>query len=182
MVGLKWLKIVGNNVRNFYLFSIKYRWVSRGENVYCQISSKFLDPRKSVVLGNNVGIGFNCHFLCKMSMGNDVLVASNVSFITKDDHLYNKVGMTIWESGRGDNYIIIVQDDVWIGQGAIIMAPCVVGRGSIIAAGSVVTSDVEPYTIVGGVPAKLLKYRFSTEEIARHEELLKKRFYEHDNN
>lgn len=65
---------------------------------------------------------------------------------------------------------IIVDDDVWIGFRSTILSGVHIGQGAIVAAGSVVTKDVPPYAIVGGVPAKVLKYRFSHELIA---ELLK---------
>ena len=54
---------------------------------------------------------------------------------------------------------IVIEDDVWIGGGSIILAGVTVGKGSIIAAGAVVNKDVPPYSIVGGVPAKVIKYR-----------------------
>jgi acetyltransferase-like isoleucine patch superfamily enzyme len=59
----------------------------------------------------------------------------------------------------------VIGDDVWIGEKAIIIDGIKIGTGAIIAAGSVVTKNVEPYAIVGGVPAKLLKYRFNENEI-----------------
>jgi len=52
------------------------------------------------------------------------------------------------------------------------VAGVIIGKGSIIAAGSVVTKDIAPYAIVGGNPAKLIKYRFTIEEIKKHEEIL----------
>ena len=68
---------------------------------------------------------------------------------------------------KGD---IILEDDVWIGHSAIIMSGVTLGQGSIVAAGAVVTKDVPPYAIVGGNPAKIIKYRFEREVI---EKLLK---------
>lgn len=62
-------------------------------------------------------------------------------------------------------YGIEIGNDVYIGYGATIIAPCRVGNGAIIAAGAVVTSDVPAYAIVGGVPAKIIKYRFSIDSI-----------------
>jgi serine acetyltransferase len=59
---------------------------------------------------------------------------------------------------KGD---IIVEDDVWIGMKAIICSGVKIGRGAIVATGSVVTKNVEPYSIVGGNPARHIKYRFS---------------------
>lgn len=69
----------------------------------------------------------------------------------------------------------IIGNDVWIGINAVIMRGVTIGDGSVIAANSVVTRDVPPYAIVGGVPAKLIRYRFSTEIIA---ELLSTRWWD----
>lgn len=137
--------------------------------MHCQFSANFWSPHKEIILGNNVGIGPRCYFLCDIIVGNKVMIAPNVAFINSDDHNYNVIGKTMWDSGRGDKSRIVVNDDVWIGHGAIILSPVIIGRGSIIAAGSVVTRDVLPYSIVGGSPAKLIKWRFSKDEIIEHE-------------
>ncbi len=74
-----------------------------------------------------------------------------------------------------DDEPVIIEDDVWVGTGAIILKGVRVGTGAIIAAGAVVTKDVPPYTIVGGVPAKVIKHRFNKEELAQHISLIEKR-------
>lgn len=66
-----------------------------------------------------------------------------------------------------ESKLIIIGNDVWIGINSIIMDGVTVGDGAIIAAGSIVTKDVPPYAIVGGVPAKIIKYRFSQDIIDR---------------
>lgn len=63
----------------------------------------------------------------------------------------------------GENKSIIVGNDVYIGYGTIIIGPCKIGDGAVIAAGSVVTKDIEPYEIVGGNPAKFISLRFDKE-------------------
>jgi len=79
----------------------------------------------------------------------------------------------MWQSGRGDKFKIVIEDDVWIGHGSIILTPARIGRGAVVAAGSVVTKDVPSYAIVAGVPARVIKMRFTPEEIVKHEYLLK---------
>lgn len=66
-----------------------------------------------------------------------------------------------------------IGDDVWVGYGAIILAGVTIGRGAVIAAGSVVTSDVLPYSIVAGVPARAKKYRFAAEDVVIHDNALR---------
>lgn len=114
----------------------------------------------------------------KLIIKNYVSIAQHVSFILNADHYTNHIStypfkvktlrVTKTESfGKGD---IIVDDDVWIGYGATIMSGVHIGQGAVVAAEAVVTKDVPPYAIVGGVPAKVIKYRFEPEMI---EELLK---------
>lgn len=105
-------------------------------------------------------IGKNCSIKCDIEFGNYILIGPNVAFTGKDDHTFNIPEKTIWDSPRGDTLRTIIGNDVWIGYGAIILAGVSIGDGSIIAAGSVVTKDVSPCTIVGGNPARALKRRF----------------------
>ncbi|MCI6697138.1 MAG: acetyltransferase [Solobacterium sp.] len=113
----------------------------------------------------------------KLIIGNFCSIAPRVSFILSADHYTNHISTFPFKVkllgekqegvSKGD---IIVDDDVWIGYGATIMSGVHIGQGAVIAAGAVVTKDVPPYAIVGGVPAKVIKYRFEPEMI---EELLK---------
>lgn len=66
----------------------------------------------------------------------------------------------------------MIEDDCWIGANVTILKGVTIGRGSVVAAGAVVTKSCEPYSIVGGVPAHLIKMRFTSEQIVEHEKLL----------
>lgn len=121
--------------------------------------------------GCDVYVGHDCHIGADVVIHSNVLIASNVSFVG-GDHKYNEIGCYIKDSGRGVVKPIVVSDDVWIGHGAIVLGSVVLGRGSIVAAGSVVTKSVAEYAIVGGNPAKHIKFRFESEDLARHEALL----------
>ena len=72
----------------------------------------------------------------------------------------------------GDDLGVVIEDDVWVGTRAVILSGVTVGRGAVVAAGAVVTKDVEPYAIVGGNPARLIRYRWSQGEISEHERML----------
>ena len=69
---------------------------------------------------------------------------------------------------------VVIEDDVWCAANVTILKGVTIGRGSIVAAGAVVTQSFPPYSVIGGVPAKLLKMRFTPEEIVEHEKMLYK--------
>lgn len=155
---------IASSLRNLYIFGWKYRWVKHGEYTRIKFDTRISSPHHDVKLGNYVQFGRYCHISCDIEIGNYVLCAGNVHFVGKDDHLIDKPGVPIWKSGRGDNYKTFVGSDVWIGEGAIIIAGVHIGNGAIVAAGSVVTKDVDACIIVGGNPAKKIRNRFDNEE------------------
>lgn len=155
-----------NAVRSWYMLSIKHPFVQWGgakSLVRIPISTAIWSPHKDVTVGDRVQFGPRCRIQCDIAFGNSVLIAANVQFVGKDDHVTNIPGRTIWNSGRGDSKKTYVGNDVWIGNGAIIVAGVTIGDGAVVAAGSVVTKDVEPCAIVGGNPARKIKDRFQTE-------------------
>jgi acetyltransferase-like isoleucine patch superfamily enzyme len=83
-----------NHCRNLLLFRLRYPWVKVGKNVHCQTSTRFWSPHKDVVLGNNVGIGFDCLFQCDIQIGDNVMIASQCGFINSDDHVIDVPGQT----------------------------------------------------------------------------------------
>ena len=163
------IRNLGNTFRTFWLLKVKYSWIKYKGFIRIPFNTSIWSPHKDISFGQRVQFGENCIIQCDIEFGNYILMASNVAFVGKDDHTTNVVGNTIWNSGRGDSKKTYVGNDVWIGHGAIIIAGVHIGDGAVIAAGSVVTKDVAPCSIVGGNPAKLLKYRFnSAEDIHKH--------------
>lgn len=92
-----------------------------------------------------------------LSIGEGVRIAAHVVIIPAN-HLFADTERFIYRQGIS-RLGIRIEDDVWIGAGARILDGVTVGKGAIVAAGAVVTRDVPPYAIVGGVPAKVIKYR-----------------------
>ena len=92
-----------------------------------------------------------------IKIGDNVLIGPN-SVLRSSDHSFKSLNKLINKQGMDDGKIVI-KDDVWIGSNCVILQNCTIGKGSVIAAGAVVTKDIEPYTIVGGVPAKFIKKR-----------------------
>jgi chloramphenicol O-acetyltransferase type B len=124
-----------------------------------------------VSVGNCCFIGPECWFLSSAVIGNYVMIAGRVA-IVGGDHRIDVPGVPAIKAGRDVNKQVVIEDDVWIGYGSIIMHGVKIGEGSVVAAGSVVTKDVPPYSICGGVPAKEIRKRFSEDDIKLHRESL----------
>lgn len=122
--------------------------VNRSANLWC----------KKITIGNNVGVGAGSNLFGDISIGNDVMIAPNVSIMggghgTKISDTPMKNQKVTSKGG------IIIKDDVWIGANTVILDGLEIKKGSIIAAGSVLTKSTEEYGIYAGNPAKLIKYR-----------------------
>lgn len=103
-----------------------------------------------------------------LKIGNYVSISEKVVFLLDVEHFLNtlstfpfKKDVCNLEDEAFSKGNIIIDDDVWIGYRAMILSGVHIGQGAVVAAGAVVTKDVPPYAIVGGVPAKIIKYRFS---------------------
>jgi acetyltransferase-like isoleucine patch superfamily enzyme len=113
----------------------------------------------AVFVGTNAYIGHHCSFgsTAEVRIGANCIIANGVVFVD-DDHNFDRIDVPIREQGVRSQPITI-EDDVWIGSGARILRGVHIGTHAIIAAGAVVRTDVPSYAIVGGVPARVLKYR-----------------------
>jgi len=120
-------------------------------------------------------VGKDCCICPRVSIGAYTMLAHEVS-IQGGDHRYDVPGTPIYFSPRPEMPHTVIEDDVWIGHRAIIKAGVHIGRGAVVGAGSVVTKDVPPYWIVGGVPATKIGERFpDPAERRRHDEALDRR-------
>lgn len=119
--------------------------------------------KKIFFKGANIYFGFFSHIGSDLVVHSDVLVASNVSFVGGDHEIYD-LNNKIFFSGRSQKMAIVLESDTWIGHGSIILSGVTIGTGAVVAAGSVVTKNVKPFTIVGGNPAKKIKDRFNSSQ------------------
>ena len=114
----------------------------------------------SLKIGENCAIGKRTDIICentKISIGDNVRMAAEC-FIITNNHNFESRELPIWQQGRSHKPVVI-QDDVWIGRRVMIMPGVHIGKGCVISAGAVVTKDFPPYSVVGGVPAKIIKTR-----------------------
>lgn len=172
-----YLTLVAKGVVNrFFSFFYKQLMISCGKNVrFSSLTSDF--TYRNLSIGNDVFIGPGARFVAtesKIHIGNKVLFGPGVTMIG-GDHRTGDVGQFMYDikiKQPGDDQDIFIDDDVWIAANATILKGVRIGRGAVVAAGSLVVRDVPPYAIAGGVTAKVLKYRFTIEEILAHEEKL----------
>ena len=155
-----------NIIYKYRMVRFKHYWKKRNTNNKTTVNCIF--SPEIVTVGNNTYGELN------------IVSFRNVTrlFIVDAGHTLNNISTYPFKTAllnyKNEEAIskgnIIIDDDVWIGFGATIMSGVHIGQGAVIAAGSVVTKDVPPYAIVGGVPAKVIKYRFPSDII---DELLK---------
>lgn len=156
---------IGRNIKwNYYNF----RWRLKNKhnftyivNVFNQdlvtVGSKTYGAIEMITYGNR----------SRLTIGSYVSIAQEVQFFLEVEHFTNHLSSYPFKArifGKEESKAkgnIVIDDDVWIGYGARVLSGVHIGQGAVIAAGAVVTSDVPPYAIVGGVPAKHINYRFS---------------------
>lgn len=169
MVTNKCFKIGQNTNIEFPILTLGLSCVSIGDNftsrrnLKLRAFSSFNDQvfYPTIEIGDNVSIETDCHIGCinKIQIGNNVLIASGVYI---SDHMHGLSDFSDIEIAPLQRQLfskgpIVIYDNVWIGERAVILSGVSIGNNSIIAANAVVTKDVPSYTIVAGVPAKIVK-------------------------
>lgn len=198
---MKFIKNILKKTRNIvYYTKMKKQNILISNNAIVNKNTKFegynkvLD--KTIIIDSEIGIGTYIHNNCtieKCKIGRWCSIAPEVKIIignhpTKDfvtthpaffskrfksslkfenTNVFNEFSYT----DDTDRWLCEIGNDVWIGARVSIINGVKIGDGSIIAAGAVVTKDVPPYTIVGGVPAKMIRYRFTMEQIEKLERI-----------
>lgn len=116
-----------------------------------------------LIIGDHTRIGINNTLIGPIHIGNHVNLAQNVT-ITGLNHVFTDVTKRIDEQGVSTN-LVTIEDDVWIGANAVVLAGAKIGRHAAIGAGSIVSHDIPPYSICVGSPAKVIKqYNFDTNQ------------------
>lgn len=152
------------NSRYSYFFKRIRNWyVSDILKIIKKHNDNYFEENIYIGNGKQIFIGKHCHinenvFIQGATIGDYVMIAPNVS-ILNSTHKYDLIDQPMILQGEERGLNPIIEDNVWIGRNAVILPNIKIGKGSIVAAGAVVTKDIEPYSIVGGVPAKLIKKR-----------------------
>ena len=152
-----------------------------GKGVYIRPMSSDFKGLWNLSVGDGTSIPKGSTIYCTdapCTIGKKVLFGPNPTIIT-GDHRIDVIGKYIMDSTEKlpeNDAPVVIEDDVWTGANVTILKGVTIGRGSVIAAGAVVTKSFPPYSIIGGVPAKVLKMRFTEEEIEEHEEKLRQPF------
>ena len=160
----------------------KSSYLSYGQGLHVGKSSTLWAPKK-LVIGDCVYIGKHVHIEANCTIGNYCLLANHVAIVGRHDHDFSAVGYPVrfspWIASQKQpspfiNEAAVIEQDVWLGYGTIVLTGVTIGNGAIIAAGSIVTHDIPAYAIAAGVPAKVIGQRFANPEIiAEHEQAIK---------
>jgi acetyltransferase-like isoleucine patch superfamily enzyme len=140
---------IGNNVeiRKGARLETRSRLDAKGNKNNC--------PKIEIGDGTSIHFYFHCGAFESIKIGKNVLIAGRV-YITDHDHIF-KDPETPPRHAAWEVKPVIIEDEVWIGEGAVILKGVQIGKRAVIGANAVVTKDVPAYTVVGGVPAKIIK-------------------------
>lgn len=164
--------LITEKIKNYIA---KRKW--RKENAHNFTTIAFEVDLKKVIVGNGTYgelTVYNNGTDSVVKIGNYCSIGPNVAFLVGAEHEMGHISTYPFKTmilnegtetkSKGD---IILDDDVWVGYGSIILSGVHIGQGAVIAAGSVVSKDVPPYAIIGGAPARVIRYRFDSAKIKR---------------
>jgi len=176
LIGLLFL-FVEKGYDRVMMYFTRYLFAQCGKNViFFPTRSHF--QYKGISLGNNVSIAKGVSLIASYShitIGDNTIISSNV-IIRGGNHSSHIIGKFMRDYRQNnklpaDDKAVIIDEDVLVGASVIILKGVHIGRGAIISPGTIINKDVPPYSIVGGNPSQIIKYRWSTKDILQHEEL-----------
>jgi len=132
-----------------------YRRFSLGDHSVIESFSCVNNAVGDIVIGHHTRIGLHNTVIGPVTIGNHVNLAQGIT-VTALNHNFSNTDKRIDEQGVSTTPVTL-GDDIWVGANAVILPGVTIGNHAVVAAGAVVTKDVPPYTLVGGVPAKIIK-------------------------
>lgn len=173
------------NLRTMYLRKVAYRKYNIGEGVFLGRRTNIM-AREKVDIGKNFYMGKDSFIESDVTIGDNVMWGNRVAVIGRYDHNYQQVGtpirlaMQIMDpeyNWKGLGIATLIENDVWVGYGTTILGGVTIGEGSVIGACSLVTKDIEPYSIYAGVPARKIRSRFDNDmDLKKHLELVQSKY------
>jgi acetyltransferase-like isoleucine patch superfamily enzyme len=157
---------------------IRYRFRSFGKGSSFDPTTSIISGYKDISIGRSVYIGPFAIISADrvpIQIGDDTVIGPGC-YIMAGDHLIDRPGITYRDSPRGINLPVDIGRNVWIGARATLLKGVKVGDGAVVAAGSVITCDIEPMAVVGGVPARFIRWRFDATGRLAHAHFLDQRF------
>jgi acetyltransferase-like isoleucine patch superfamily enzyme len=164
------------------LLAGKGDFLTAGEGLHVGRGTRLWAPVR-LTIGRCVYIGKQVHIEANADIGDYCLIANRVAFVGRHDHDFSHIGFPVrfapWVGSKkfpSDQLFdkVIVEDDVWLGYGVTVLTGVTIGRGCIVAAGSVVSRSLPPYSICAGIPAKPIKERFpNAGDRTRHEHMIR---------
>jgi maltose O-acetyltransferase len=152
--------VIGLPCERFKEFFIRKIFKRCGTNINVAKGARFGNG-KFITIGNNSGIGMYAKVPNDIKIGEDVMMGVNVT-IFGSNHIFDRTDIPMRKQGIKKDKPVIIEDDVWIGNNAIIMPGRIISKGTIIGAGAVVTKNFPEYSVIGGNPAKLIKSRLNS--------------------
>lgn len=145
-----------------------------GKDIVIKDDVQIISPW-NIEIGSHFFINNHCTLLGtgSIKIGNYVMLGEYCEILAGEHSHGDLIPMMLQGTKSGK---IVIGDDVWIGTHAVVLPNVIIGRGSIVASGAVVTKNVPPYTIVGGVPAKPIKKRFGPKKIMEARKLYLKSY------
>lgn len=163
------------------IWAVVYKRAMRhcGKGVYIRPMSSDIKGVENLSVGDGTSIPKGSVIYCTdapLTIGRKVVFGPRPTIIT-GDHRIDIIGkhiidVTVEEKLPENDMPVQIEDGVWVGANVTILKGVTIGRGSVVAAGAVVTRSCPPYSIIGGVPAKSIRARFTDEEIVEHERIL----------